>query len=96
MILDSVNIPYIFEIVKCIEKTEKVTKYITSYGLKHLVEKLLIVKTNGKISYITNEELTEAMLLAGFKAQKTWSDSPNFHFNISRKSFNKVFAEVIK
>jgi hypothetical protein len=91
----NVNVNHAFGIVKRVEKTEKVTKYITSYGLKHLVEKLLAIETNNKVSYVTNEELTEAMVLAGFKAQKTWNGSPNFHFNVSKKSLNTVFNEVL-
>ena len=93
---DNVNVNHVFGIVKRVKKTEKVTKYITSYGLKHLVEKLLAIETNDQVSYVTNEELTEAMILAGFKAQKTWNGSPNFHFNVSKKSLNIVFDQVLR
>lgn len=89
------KIDYIVNVVKRIEKTENVTKYITSYGLKHLVERLLKIETNGEVYYVDNEQLTEAMILAGFKAQKTWEGSPNFHFNISKKSLNTVFKKVL-
>ncbi len=89
------KIDSIVTVVKRIEKTEKVTKYITSYGLKHLVERLLKIETDGQIFYVENEQLIEAMVLAGFKAQKTWEGSPNFHFNVSKKSLQTVFIKVL-
>jgi hypothetical protein len=88
------NVEYIFNVVKRIEKTEKVTKYVTSYGLKSLVEKLLAFETDNVVSYITNDELIQAMFNAGFNGVKTWEGSPNFHFNVSKRSLEKVFVLV--
>lgn len=95
LLVSSVNVDYVVGIVNRVEKTENVTKYITSYGLKHLVEKLLSVETNKQVSYITNEELIEGMFLAGFSGKKTWTGSSNFHFNVSKKSLYSTFRRVI-
>lgn len=90
-----ININDIVDIVKKIEKTESVTKYVTSYALKHYVERMLAIKTNNQVSYISNEEIIKAMDLAGFKCVPTYKDSVNCHFNLSRRSMLEVFKLVL-
>jgi hypothetical protein len=90
-----VNINDIVNIVKKIEKTETVTKYVTSYALKHYVERTLAIQTNNEINYVSNEEIIKAMDLAGFKCVPTYKGSINCHFNLSRRSMLEVFKLVI-
>jgi hypothetical protein len=89
------NVKFVLDIVKRISKTETITKYTTSYGLKSLVEKLLTVETKGVVSYVSDEELFQAMNVAGFKSRKTYEHSPNYHYNLSRTSIDKVFQQIL-
>lgn len=54
----------------------------TSYRLKHIVERRL-----GK--YITNGQFIAAAIICGYP-YKMIPGSPNVHFGMSRKSFNKL------
>ena len=58
------------------EKSDKLNKDQSSYGLKHTVEK------NMK-EYIANGELIAAMLLLGFKYKE---DAPNAYFYLDKSS----------
>jgi hypothetical protein len=51
-----------------------INKTITSYGLKHFVERKM-----GQ--YICNESFVEAMLRLGYKGQRI-KDSENYFFNV--------------
>lgn len=65
-------------------------KSITSYGLKHLIEKTLAKETEGQINYISNGALIFAMHTCDFKIKRESLDSPNCYFNVSQKSLNRL------
>lgn len=57
----------------------------SSYGLKHLVERVLAKETKGEINYVRNGVLILAMYDAGFRIKRI-SSSFNCFFNVSEKS----------
>ena len=61
---------------KEVKKRKTINKKMSSYGLKHVVERWA-----GE--YVSNDSLIEAFRLAGFEAEKCNYNSPNFFFNIS-------------
>lgn len=60
--------------LKNLPKTKNISRRITSYNLKHIIE--------ADIGYITNGVCIAAAIYAGFKIQRM-KDSPNVWFNIS-------------
>ena len=56
-------------------KRKTINKNVTSYGLKHVVERTIR-------SYISNDSFIEAMQRLGYKRQKI-RDTPNYRFNIT-------------
>lgn len=61
----------------------------SSYGLKHMVERMLQKITKGRINYVSNGTLILAMHLAGYKFQRI-PGTPNCLFNIPKKSIKKM------
>lgn len=58
------------------EKSKRINKKISSYGLKHIVERCM-----GE--YVGNGELIAAMLLCGFEYE---ADGINAWFNLDKRS----------
>ncbi|WP_313127033.1 hypothetical protein [Proteiniclasticum ruminis] len=56
---------------------------VTSYGLKHLIQK----EKFGNL-YLTNGQFKGAMLLSGFNAADT--SKQNWHFNVSKRSVSDL------
>jgi hypothetical protein len=63
------------------------TKTSTSYGLKHICEDAIG-------DYVSNEEMIDVLTELGFKKKKV-SDSPNYHFNISKVINKVVFSDKL-
>lgn len=83
------------DLVAChLEMVQCINKRISSFGLKHLLEKVLADRTNRKLNYISNGTLILAMVDAGYRFTKDPHDSPNCFFNVSQKSINKLIKEV--
>lgn len=68
---------------KSLIQIKNITNCRSSYGLKHDFE----YSTDG--FYISNGAFKGAMIKAGFK-YKEYIGSPNWHFNISKKSVKRV------
>ena len=64
-------------------KVKNISTYRSSYGLKHDFE-----HSPGGF-YITNGAFKGAMIKAGFN-YKDYTDSPNWHFNVSKGSIRKI------
>ena len=62
-------------------KRTTLNRKITSYGLKHIVEKDMGV-------YISNEALIKALVELGFTPNKI-KNSPNYYFNITPNTERK-------
>ena len=56
---------------------------ITSYGLKHHLEKYLKNKGKYEISYVSNQAMCLALNDLGYNRKVTRKGSPNYCFNIS-------------
>lgn len=61
----------------------------SSYGLKHLIERILANETNQQINYVSNGALILAMYDAGFRISRI-SNSPNCFFNVSERSVKRL------
>lgn len=59
---------------------------ITSYGLKHHLEKYLKNKGKYEISYVSNQAMCLALNDLGYNRKVTRKWSPNYCFNISVNS----------
>lgn len=71
------------EIPMIINMQQKINKSISSYGLKHVLERYRKSQKNYGNPYISNSEFIEAMDYLGFKSIKESKDSPNYYFNCS-------------
>lgn len=69
--------------ISCINRTH------SSYGLKHLIERILANETNQQINYVSNGALILAMYDAGFRISRI-SNSPNCFFNVSERSVKRL------
>lgn len=67
-----------------LDKIENISSYRSSYGLKHDFEH------SPQGFYISNGAFKGAMLKAGFKYRETKTGSPNWHFNVSKRSVRKM------
>lgn len=72
---------------------QKINRNYSSYGLKHIVEDYLNVKTKGEINYISNGVLILAMAKVGFKINRD-SNSPNCFFNVSNKDIKWLRKQI--
>jgi hypothetical protein len=66
-----------------IRKTKAINKSDFSYGLKHIVEKIL-----GE--YCSNGELICAAIYMGFTWKRNGQDDPNAYFNMSVRDIDKL------
>jgi hypothetical protein len=83
------------DIIACyLRPIRSINTSISSYHLKHLIERTLCVKTNHVINYISNGTLILAMYDAGFSIRRLKDGSPNCFFNVSMKSVNKLMMYV--
>ena len=74
-------------------KRKTLNKKRSSYGIKHYVER----RIGRRDKYVSNGELINAMIACGFDYELTHPGSPNYHFNVSEKSFRPMTeAEAIK
>ena len=71
---------------------QKINRNYSSYGLKHIVEDYLNVKTKGEINYISNGVLILAMAKVGFKINR--DNSPNCFFNVSNKDIKWLRKQI--
>jgi len=72
----------------CIEKTEGINTYNSSYYLKHVAENRL------GIGHISNGTLIAAAVYCGFK-YKQGGNYPNLVFNMSRSSIHEAYLESL-
>lgn len=82
------------DIIKCYFHTpsgryNKFNEDYSSYGLKHLVERLLYKITKGRINYISNGTLIMAMHHCGYKFQRI-PETPNCFFNVPQKCYQRM------
>jgi len=68
------------EVYHHLDKSKNITKFCSSYGLKHDIETL-------RDKYVANGDLIKAMIDCGFKVQ---IHGPNAFFNISKSSYNYI------
>lgn len=61
----------------------------SSYGLKHMMERLLNKITHGRINYVSNGTVILAMHHCGFKFQRI-PGTPNCYFNVPKKCYKKM------
>ena len=67
-----------------IHKIKSFNRNHTSYGLKHLYEKIG--------GYVTNDAFKGAMMQSGFKVRDR--NALNFCFNVSQRSINEIRKEI--
>lgn len=67
-----------------------ISKYCSSYDLKHIVERALAKETGMKLNYVSNGLLILAMYDAGFKIKRSRDSSQNCYFNVSKKSIDNL------
>lgn len=78
-----------------VEKKKAIERGITSYGIKHIVERQPESRNGLLGGYVSNGELIYAMSLLGFDV--VWiGDSRNACFNVSRKSLKGLRATEVK
>lgn len=78
-------------IIACyLSPVKAINSDISSYGLKHLVERALCKQTKNEINNVSNGSLILAMIDAGFKFKRESKDSPNCFFNVSKKSLKRL------
>lgn len=70
-------------------KRKTLNKKRSSYGIKHYVER----RIGRRDKYVSNDELINAMIACGFNYELTHQDSPNYHFNVSERSFRPMTKE---
>ncbi len=70
-------------------EAKTINRTVTSYGLKHLVERYLKHYTEGEINYISNGALILAMYANGYVVRRE-KDSPNCYFNITTTSIKNL------
>ena len=71
------------------EKQKIINTYKTSYGLKHIVEKMIN-------NYVSNGDFIASMILEGYEYKRDSRLSPNAYFNITKKSITKFELESKK
>ena len=82
------------DIIKCYfhspsGRYHKFNEDYSSYGMKHMVERLLKKITHGRINYISNGTLILAMHHCGYKFQRI-PDTPNCYFNVPKKCIKRM------
>lgn len=82
------------DIIKCYfwspsGRYNKFNEDYSSYGLKHLIERLLNKITKGRINYISNGTAILAMHHSGFKFQRI-PGTPNCLFNVPKKCYKRM------
>lgn len=82
------------DIIKCYihsayKQPNKFNEDYSSYGLKHMIERILAKITRNRINYVSNGTLIMAMHHCGFKFQRI-PGTPNCIFNIPKKSYKKL------
>lgn len=82
------------DIIKCYfhspsGRYHKFNEDYSSYGMKHMVERLLNKITHGRINYISNGNLILAMHHCGYKFQRI-PDTPNCYFNVPKKCIKRM------
>lgn len=82
------------DIIKCYfhspsGRYHKFNEDYSSYGMKHMVERLLNKITHGRINYISNGTLILAMHHCGYKFQRI-PDTPNCYFNVPKKCIRRM------
>ena len=92
---DNLELKAARDVIACyLRPIQSINTSISSYHLKHLIERTLCVKTNHAINYISNGTLILAMYDAGFSIRRLKDGSPNCFFNVSMKSVNKLMLYV--
>jgi len=76
-----------------LEKTKAINASVSSYGLKHKVERHWRTVAPGGLAYVANGMCIAAAHAAGFKMARV-GDSPNAMFNISRRSLKANDSKV--
>lgn len=82
------------DIIKCYihspyKQANKFNEDYSSYGLKHMIERILAKITRNRINYVSNGTLIMAMHHCGFKFQRI-PGTPNCIFNVPKKSYKKL------
>ena len=88
------NLLRCIQLLQQIEKRKSIDRTQTSYGWKHLVERLLTT-VHGEHVYISNGEFIAAALIAGFKIRPLEHGGPNCFLNLSRRSLQKLAGRYI-
>lgn len=86
------------DIIRCYFYTpsyNKINEDLSSYRLKHLIERLLNKSTNGRISYVSNGTAILAMHHCGFKFRRIHG-SPNCFFNVPKKCHKKMEDALVR
>ena len=86
------------DIIKCYfhspsGRYHKFNEDYSSYGMKHMVERLLNKITHGRINYISNGTLILAMHHCGYKFQRI-PDTPNCYFNVPKKMYKAYGGRI--
>lgn len=78
------------DVIECyLVPISSINRTHSSYGLKHLIERILANETNQQINYVSNGALILAMYDAGFRISRI-SNSPNCFFNVSERSVKRL------
>jgi len=78
-----------FEIIKYWDKRKQLNRELSSYGLKHEIERFLSTK-HGRKQYISNGSLIAAMILCNFTYKRVHPYSPNVYFNVCTRDINML------
>ena len=76
-----------FEIIQYWGQRKQLNRELSSYGLKHEIERFLSTK-HGKTQYISNGSLIAAMILCDFQYRRVHPYSPNAYFNVRTTDIN--------
>lgn len=83
------------DIIACyLRPIKSINQEHTSFGLKHLVERMLAKETNNKINYISNGAIILAMYDARYRIKRLSDTLPNCYFNVSNKSARHLYKII--
>lgn len=83
------------DVIECnLVPISSINKTHSSYGLKHLIERIIANETNQQINYVSNGALILAMYDAGFRICRM-SNSPNCFFNVSERSVKRLYTKRV-
>lgn len=74
------------------KRSEKLYRKATSYGFKHVMERISeLFNDSGIPKYCNNRTFISAMQNAGFRAEPEIKGSPNYFFNIETRQAKNLF-----